>query len=113
MTEAVLMKRELDPGKVGRLRAWFEELDDREDEVIETLEDEGAHTESAFLQTGGDGVHLFYYMEVEDREAMWKAFEASDHPIDEEHEEVMGEVLADGSDTEEFELLYHVTNPER
>lgn len=41
MTEAVLMKRELDPGKVGRLRAWFEELDDREDEVIETLEDEG------------------------------------------------------------------------
>lgn len=52
-------------------------------------------------------------MEVEDREAMWKAFEASDHPIDEEHEDVMDEVLADGSDTEEFELLYHVTNPER
>lgn len=113
MAEAILLNRELDPDKVGRLRAWFEELADREDEVRATLENEGTYTESAFLRSTDDGADLFYYMEAEDVEAAWEAFEASDHAIDEKHEAVMGEVLADEADTAEFELVYHVTNPER
>ncbi|WP_235853480.1 DUF6176 family protein [Halosimplex salinum] len=89
------------------------EVRDRSDEVVETLRDEGMKTESALLERTDDGPHLVYYMEAEDIERVWDQFEDSDHDIDEEHKEVMREVLEDGQDVGEYELLYHVTNPDR
>jgi len=89
------------------------EVRDRTEEVEATLRDEGMQTESAFLEHTDDGPHLVYYMEAEDIERVWDQFEDSDHDIDEAHKAVMREVLEDGQDVGEYELLYHVTNPER
>ncbi|WP_415381363.1 DUF6176 family protein [Halosimplex sp. TS25] len=113
MTDVALVKQPVKPDKVDRLKEWMAEVRDRSDEVVETLRDEGMKTESAFLERTDDGPHLVYYMEAEDIERVWDQFEDSDHDIDEEHKEVMREVLEDGQDVGEYELLYHVTNPDR
>jgi hypothetical protein len=52
-------------------------------------------------------------MEAEDIEQVFSAFENSEHEIDREHAEVMQDVLEEGSNDSEFELLYHMVNPER
>jgi hypothetical protein len=111
MTDVILTRQRVEPGKEERLREWMAEIRDREDEARATHEDEGMLTESAFLERGDEGeMFLVYYMECEAWEQVVEAFSNSEHDIDEAHERVMEEVLVDGADVGEFELLYHLTN---
>ncbi len=108
-----MIKQRVQEDKVDRLREWMAEVRDRRDEAETTLRDEGMQTESAFLERTEDGPHLVYYMEAEDIDRVWDQYENSDHDIDREHKQIVAEVLVDGHDVGEHELLYHLTSPER
>ena len=77
----------LKPGSLERVRAWQKELTQREDEVLETLRDEGVWVESVFLEEL-EGVHyLVYYMKCLDFEKGHEVFSKSIHAIDAYHQE--------------------------
>jgi len=97
MTDVVLVRQELRPGKTERLREWCTELESREEEVFETLDNEGVYTECRFLRSTDDGDFLFTFMEAADIAESKAAVEDSDFDIDDEHAAVMEEVLVDGS----------------
>ncbi|WP_224450063.1 DUF6176 family protein [Haloprofundus salilacus] len=112
-SEVILTKSRIRPGKTDRLREWTDEIRAREDEALETLQHEGMHAEAAFVEHAEDGDYLVYYMEADDIEEVFEAFEESPHEIDREHREVMHEVLV-GDDAERtIEPLYHLVNPEK
>jgi hypothetical protein len=107
--EVLLARARVEPGREDRLRDWFSELEDRESEVVETLQHEGVYTETAFIQTLDDSTYLYLYMEAEDLDAADEAGDAEEYEIDEEHHEVLRETLAGG--WEELEKVGHFTNP--
>ncbi|WP_435358342.1 DUF6176 family protein [Haloarchaeobius sp. DFWS5] len=113
MTDVVLTKQRIEPGKTDHLREWTQEIQDREDEALETLEQEGMHHEAAFVEHTDDGDFLVYFMQADDMDRVFDAFAESDHPIDAEHKEVMREVLVDGENVGDYELLYQLSNPNR
>lgn len=113
MVEVVLTKQKLKSGKTEQLREWMSEVREREEEAVETLQSEGMHSEAAFLEQVEDGDYLVYYMEAENLRRVYESFEKSSHDIDEEHKQIMDEVLVDGEDIGNYELLYHMVNPER
>lgn len=113
MPEVVLTKQKIEPGKTERLKEWMSEIREREQEAIETLQSEGMHSEAAFLEQSEGGDYLVYYMAAENMHDVFKSFEDSSHDIDEEHKQIMHEVLEDGESVGDYELLYHMVNPER
>ncbi|WP_227355662.1 DUF6176 family protein [Haladaptatus salinisoli] len=44
----------MESGRESRLRDWFDELRERESEVVETLRHEGVYTETAFVRSSGE-----------------------------------------------------------
>lgn len=87
--------------KVGRLREWIAELEERIGEVRQTFDQEGTRHLQVHLLATGEGPILFYAKEVEDPEASRRGFSESELPIDREHQAVMQEVTK----TLETELL--------
>ena len=112
MTDVVLNKRRVKPGKVDRLREWMAEIQRREDEALATLENEGMYTEATFLEETSAGTFLVYFMEAADMGRVREAYAESPHDIDTEHRAVMEEVLAD-EPSREHEPLYVLRNPDR
>lgn len=109
MSEVLLARARILPGNEDRLRAWFEELRERESEVIETLRHEGVYTETAFVRSLDDTAYLYLYMEAENLEAADEAGDEEEYEIDEQHHEVLRDTLA--GDWEALETLGHFTNP--
>jgi hypothetical protein len=93
------------PEQVERLRTWLAELMNRADEVRETFANEGVTHERAYLLTTADGPVLIYAMEAADHQKASEAYQRSTLPIDQEHRQVMREVLAGPARTE---LLYEM-----
>ncbi|MFC6904628.1 DUF6176 family protein [Halalkalicoccus tibetensis] len=81
------------------------------------LVNEGMYTESAFLGREDDDICLFWYMEADDVEAVYEAFDASDHPVTSERAigwffENPEKVLT--ADVEsDYPLLLHAWHPDR
>jgi len=115
MTEAVLTKQRVEDGKTDQLVEWMSEVREREDEVVETFQSEGMVTEAAFLEHNEDDDYLVYFMEAEDLREVYESFGESTHEIDEEHKEIMSDVLEDSEElgVGNYELLYHMVNPDR
>jgi hypothetical protein len=113
MPDVALVKQKIEDGKESRLREWMAEVREREEEALETLENEGMHSESAFVEHTDDGDFLIYYLKADDVDRALEAHEESSHELDEQHRRVMDEVIEGGSDTGEYELLYHLENPQR
>jgi len=105
MSEVVLTKQKLRPGKTERLRVWAEE--------IREFEDERMHLEAAFVEHTDDGPFLVYFMKADDVDAVIEAFEDSDHEIDHEHAEVLDAVSESPERVGDYELLYWLDNPNR
>ncbi|WP_247730472.1 DUF6176 family protein [Halovivax limisalsi] len=112
MAEIVLTKQKIEPEKTRRLETWAREVRNRNSEAVETLQNEGMHAETAFIEHTDDGEFLVYYMKAEDMQRVYDAFEESTHPIDVEHKQVMMDVLETGEDVGDFDFLYHLDNPE-
>lgn len=110
MADVILTKNRIKPGKTERLREWTAEIQRRRDEAIETLEHERMFAEAAFIEHTADEDYLIYYMEAADIDHVFEAFESSPYDIDEEHRQVMNEVLVDETADRDIELLYHLVN---
>jgi hypothetical protein len=110
VSDVVVTKQRVKPEKVDRLRAWMDEIRNREAEAAETHDHEGMLSEAAFLERTDDGVFLVYVMEAEDFEEAVAAFRDSPYDIDEEHKAVMDEVLESWENVGEYELLYSMTS---
>ena len=102
MADVVLVKNRIKPGKIDRLREWMEEIKSHPNEAIETLQYERMLSEAAFLEQRVDGDYLLYYMEAEDLNHVFDAFESSPYKIDHEHQAVLDEVLADEQPDQEL-----------
>jgi hypothetical protein len=112
VADVVLTRQRVEPGREDRLREWMAEIKRRESEALETLEHEGMIAEAAFLDEQPEATYLLYYMEAEDVDAVFEAFESSPYEIDQEHAAVLEEVLADDQPDDHPELLYHAVNGE-
>jgi hypothetical protein len=100
------------PGKTHRLRAWYEEMETRRDETLQTLKNEGVRQEVAFILNTEHGDLLAVFLEVDDMDAANSAFYSSPHKIDQEHRQVMDEVTVGGAEGRKYaELQYSITNP--
>jgi hypothetical protein len=95
--------RKISPGKVDRLRAWLRELNERQEEVRQTFEQETVRHERGYILEGKDGPILAYVMEAKDFDRASKAYRSSTLAIDKQHKEVMADCLGDPA---EAELLY-------
>ena len=80
--------------QVDRLRAWMAELNQRRDEVLVTLEQEGVHREEAYLLRAVESWVLVYVIDADDPEHARAIARASTLPIDQQHIEVMSAVIA-------------------
>jgi len=112
MVDVVLTKQAIEPGETETLVEWAQEVREREAEAVETLRDEGMYAETAFVEHTDDGDFLVYYMKAEDIGAVYETYESSSHAIDEDHQEVMREVLANGENVGDYDFLYHLDNPD-
>lgn len=113
MIETAIIRQEVRPDKVTELKAWMEEVNNRKSEIIETLQNEGVKTESAFLEESSDGTFLVTHMEAENLQEVQEAFEDSTFEIDVEYKQIVQECLIDGQPVGNFEPLYHAANPDR
>lgn len=113
MTDVRLVKRKIREGQVPKLKDWMAEIREREGEAIETLENEGMHSEAAFIEYVNGEHFLIYYMKADDIDEVYESFENSSYDIDEQHKQVLDEVLEDEPPASEYELLYHLENPNR
>lgn len=103
MKTRVLCNRiKLRPGSLERVREWAETLNERRDEALATLRDEGVTIESAFLERATDGDFLIIYMRASDLDSAVGAAAHSAHPIDAYHQEFKREAWQGG---EALELL--------
>jgi len=109
MADVTLVRARIEKGKTDRLRTWFEELHDRESEVVETLRHEGVYTETAFILSSGETAYLYVYMEAQDLEKADEAGDKEEYDIDKEHHEVLQDTLT--GDWETLETIGHFTNP--
>lgn len=108
MLDVALVRQAVDPEKVDRLREWTDEILDRRAEALTSMDAEGMHAEGAFLRETEDGVYLYAYVEADDVEAALATYAESDRDIDEDHREVMDEVVIDSDGLGEFEPLYRL-----
>jgi hypothetical protein len=85
--------RRVKPEEEGTLRNWMAELNRRQSEVRATFAREGVRHEQAWLVATSDGPLLVYAMEASDQQQATETFKESTLPIDQQHKEVMLQVL--------------------
>lgn len=102
------------PDKSERLRSWYAEIKEREEEVLQTHDNEGVRQEAAFILNTEHGELLAVFIEVDDMHQANEAFFASPYEIDQEHRKVMDECTVGGSTGRvEAELMYAFVNPRK
>ena len=84
---------------------WCEELKKRQDEVIETLKNEGVVSESCFISE--DGLSLYYFMEAESFAKAKEAVNKSKFKIDAEHRAIREASI---EFVEKLTCLFHFPN---
>ena len=102
----------LKPGCLEKAYAWAKELNNRSDEVYQTLKDEGVYIESVFLEKTTEGEFLIYFMKMESGQIAREVANKSQHSIDKFHQEIMKEITDKGEALEiliDFERLSELT----
>lgn len=87
--ETVCVRVRLKEGSLARVREWAKELNERRDEVLATLVNEGVRIESVFL----DGDTLIYYMRAESVDQACEVYAHSAHAIDVYHQRFKDETF--------------------
>ena len=91
--------------KVGRLRAWSEELQGRAEEVRDAFAAQSTNKERAYLVYGLETPLLVLVYDFDDPARAHEAFRSSTLAIDQDYKRVMDEVMDDALDAE---VLYEV-----
>lgn len=103
-TVAGLIKLKPDAGPT--VREWSETLNQRQDEALQTLRDEGIETESWFQVEIGGEQYLLWYIRAESIDRAREVASRSTHAIDEYHFDVMSRITDRRIDAS---LLLHMT----
>ena len=85
----------LKPNSNQKLEEWKSTLSERLDEAMVSLRDEGVEIESWFKIEIENQTYLLWYMRAESIEKAFEVFQASTHPIDKYHFELMAGIMAD------------------
>lgn len=85
--KAICIKTKLKREMLEDVRQWFKTLNDRIDEVRESIENEDVLVESAFLDKQGDDYFLIYYMKANDIDHVYRVFNNSSLAIDKYYKE--------------------------
>lgn len=85
---------ELKPNSVDRLEAWAKTLNERADEAIATLQDEGVELESWFHLSLAGKDYLLCYMRAQSIEKAQEIVKSSPHAIDAYHQQFKKETWA-------------------
>jgi hypothetical protein len=78
---------ELKPNSLDRVEEWATTLNERADEAIETLQDEGVRIESWFHLSLDGKDYLLCYMRVESIKKAHEVVQCSPHAIDAYHQQ--------------------------
>ena len=98
--ETSCVKIKLKPNSLEKVREWARVINERKDEALATLRDEGVVLECAFLDSTPDGDYLIYIMKAESFDKAKQAAEKSTHAIDEYHMKFKQETWEDGKKLE-------------
>ncbi len=102
MTEVVLVKFKIKPGKKQEWINWCAELKERKDEVVRTLRNEGVISEACFLSEKDQFV--YYFLEAQDLERAYEIGRKSAMPINRQHHTIREATLERG---EELKTLFN------
>jgi len=83
--KTVCFRVQLQKGAVEGAREWFRTMMERQEEVLESLRNEGAIVESVFLDRQKDGDFLIYYFKAHNVEKAQEIFSQSFLSIDVYH----------------------------
>lgn len=100
--ETRCVKIKLKPNSLEKVREWQRTINDRKDEALATLRDEGVILETVFLDQTSEGDFFIYVMKAKSFKKVKEAYEKSVHAIDEYHRKFMSETY---ETREELELL--------
>lgn len=84
--KTIAAKIKLKKGSLTEVKAWALELNNRIEEAMETLKDEGVYLETVFLDRASDADYLIYFMKVLDEEKAGRIAQKSKHAIDAFHQ---------------------------
>lgn len=98
--EVACYRIQLKPGSVPVVREWSARLRNEIAEVRKLLKAEGMVLESAFLEQGPQGDFLVYYIRSPDLKRTREVSQASEHPIDVYHRDVMKKIAASSVELE-------------
>lgn len=98
--EVACYRIRLKPGSVPAIREWASRLQSEIVEVRKLLKAEGMMLESAFLEQSPQGDFLIYYVRSPDLKNARKISQASLHPIDIYHREVMKQITENAVELE-------------
>jgi hypothetical protein len=98
--ETRCVKIKLKPNSIEKVRAWARTIDERKEEALATLRDEGVMLETVFLDQTSEGDFLIYPMKAESFEKAKEAVKYSAHAIDEYHQNFKKETWETGKKLE-------------
>ncbi|MGI8668723.1 MAG: DUF6176 family protein [Aridibacter sp.] len=93
--ETRCVKIKLKPNSLNKVSNWAKTINERKDEALVTLRDEGVILETVFLDLTSEGDFLIYVMQAESFQKVNEIFEKSIHEIDKYHQKFMNENYAD------------------
>lgn len=94
--ETRCVKIKLKPNSTERAREWARVINERKDEALATLRDEGVIWETVFLDQTSEGIFLIYLMKAESLERAKDVVKNSIHTIDEYHQNFKHDCWEDG-----------------
>lgn len=95
-------KIKLKPNSLEKVREWQRTINERKDEALATLRDEGIILEMAFLDQADEGDYLIYIVKAENFEKAKAVVEKSLHEIDKFHQNFKDETWEDGKRLEQL-----------
>ncbi len=107
--ETRCVKIKLKPDSIEKVREWAKTINERRDEALATLRDEGVILETVFLDQNTEGDFLIYLMKAESFKRAKEAAQKSVHAIDEYHRNFKKESWTDGKNLEMLLDLDRIT----
>lgn len=89
--ETRCFKIKLKPNSIEKVREWAKTINERKDEALATLRDEGVILEAVFLDQTSDGDFLISIMKAESFEQARETVQKSVHEIDRFHQKFKDE----------------------
>lgn len=109
--QILLSVQKIKPGGAEKLRERFARQDDRKDELVEQLDEEGITVESVFINEIDGEEYLLYYIEADDFDHALETWENSDSEATKQYQDLIEETLVGGVEgyhADRSERIFHI-----